>query len=76
MRSCLASIPRYLISLFKSPMWALELINSHMANCVWSDSEGAHKIHLANWSSIYMKKEFGGMGVLNLQDMNVRMTGA
>lgn len=46
-----------------------------MANCLWSDSEGASKIHLANWPSICMKKEYGGMDVLNLQDMNVCLIG-
>lgn len=75
-KSCLASIPLYLLSFFKFPKWALKLINSHMANCLWSDSEGAHKLHLANWPSICMKKKFGGMGVLNRQDMNICMIGA
>lgn len=43
-RTYLASIPLYLLSFFKFPKWALNLINSHMANCLWSDSEGASKI--------------------------------
>ena len=65
-KTCLANIPLYLLSFLKFPKWALNLINSHMANCLWSDADGAHKIHLANWPSICMKKEFGGMGVPNL----------
>ena len=47
-----------------------------MADCMWSDSEGTGKIHLANWPSIYMRKEYGGMGVLNLQDMNLCLIGS
>jgi hypothetical protein len=59
----LASIPTYMLSFFKFPKWALKLINSQLANCLWSDEEGYRKIHLANWPSICMKKEFGGLGI-------------
>ena len=47
-----------------------------MANSLWSDSEVAHKIHLDNCPSIYMREEFGGMGMLNLQDMNICLIAA
>jgi hypothetical protein len=30
---------------------------------MWNNEEGNHKIHLANWSFVCMKKEFGGMGI-------------
>jgi hypothetical protein len=62
-RSVLASIPIYLLSFFKFPKWALNLINTQLANCLWNDEEGNNKIHLANWSSVCMRKEFGGMGI-------------
>jgi hypothetical protein len=38
---------------------------------MWNDEEGHNKMHLANWPSICMKKEFGGLGILNLQDLNL-----
>jgi hypothetical protein len=34
-KTCLASILVYLLSLFKFPRWGIDLINSHMANCFW-----------------------------------------
>ena len=34
-KTCLASIPVYLLSFIKFPKWALQLINTHMANCLW-----------------------------------------
>jgi hypothetical protein len=34
-----------------------------LANYFWNDEEGNNKIHLANWSSVCMRKEFGGMGI-------------
>ena len=33
-KTCLASIPLYLLSFLEFPKWALNLINSHMANCL------------------------------------------
>jgi hypothetical protein len=32
-KTCLVSIRIYLLSFFKFHKWAIELINSHMANC-------------------------------------------
>lgn len=56
-KTCLASIPVYMLTFFKFPKWAISLINSQLANCLWSDSEGEHKTHLANWPSVCMKKD-------------------
>ena len=42
-----------------------------MSNCLWNDLENAHRYHLANWESVAMSKEFGGMGLPNLRDLNV-----
>lgn len=75
-KSCLASIPVYLLSFFKFPKWAIELINSQMARCLWSDAEGHKKLHLANWHLLCMKKEFGGMGIPYLQDLNLCLLGS
>ncbi|WVZ84785.1 LOW QUALITY PROTEIN: hypothetical protein U9M48_031774, partial [Paspalum notatum var. saurae] len=35
--SCLANIPVYLLSFIKFPKWAIKLINTRMANCLWDD---------------------------------------
>jgi hypothetical protein len=45
---CLTSIPVYLLPYFKFPRWAIDLIDSHVANCLWDDYEGYRKLHLAN----------------------------
>jgi hypothetical protein len=75
-QTCLASIPIYLLTFFKFPKWALQLINTQLANCMWNDEEGHNKIHLANWPSICMKKEYGGLGIPNLQDLNLCLIGS
>jgi hypothetical protein len=61
-KTCLATIPLYLLSFYKFPRWGIDLINSHMANCFWDDYEGHRKLHLANWHLICMKREYGGWG--------------
>jgi hypothetical protein len=42
--------------------WALHLLDTQMANFMWNDEEGNHKINLANWPSICMKKGFWRFG--------------
>jgi hypothetical protein len=69
-QSRLASVPVYLLSVIKFPKWAIKVLNSHFANFLWSDSEEDNKYHLANWESISMLKEFGGIGIPSLRDLN------
>lgn len=73
--TCLASIPVYLMSFFKFPKWAIKLINSQMANCLWNDFEGQGKIHLANWQKVSMRKEVGGLGIPDLRDLILALLG-
>jgi hypothetical protein len=75
-KSCLASIPIYLLSFFKFPKWALDLINTQMANCLWNDFEGHRKLHLANWQLVCLNKDFGGLGIPNLRDLNLCLLGS
>jgi hypothetical protein len=70
-KTCLASIPVYLMSFLKFPKWAIKLINSHLAHCLWSDSEHNRKFHLINWSTVAMRKEFGGLGIPDLNLLNI-----
>jgi hypothetical protein len=62
-KTCLASIPIYLLSFFKFPKWALDLINSQMANCLWNDTKDKRKLHLANWKLVCMPKAQGGLDI-------------
>jgi hypothetical protein len=71
LRSVLASIPLYLLSVIKFPKWALALINSQMAHCLWDNYEGHHKYHLAKWGLVAQKKEYGGLGVPDLAELNM-----
>jgi hypothetical protein len=50
----------------KFPKWAIEAINSQMANFFWNDQENSRKYHLSNWQSL-AQKEYGGWGSLILE---------
>jgi hypothetical protein len=70
-KACLASIPVYLMSVIKFPKWAVEAINSQMANFFWNDQEDKQKYHLANIHLISQKKEFGGLGIPDFGNLNM-----
>lgn len=42
-----------------------------MVNCLWNDSDGNSKYHLANWESVSMCREYGGLDIPNLKDLNI-----
>jgi hypothetical protein len=73
--TCLASIPIYLMSFFKFPKWAIDLLNSHMANCFGDDCVGHRKMHFTNWHVICMKKQYGGLGIPEIRDLNLCLLG-
>jgi hypothetical protein len=73
---CLASIPIYLLSFFKFPKWAIKLIESQIANCLWNDDNECHRYHLASWQDVNIEKEFGGLGVPNLRELNLCLLGS
>jgi len=72
LKSCLASILIYMMSVIKFPKWAIEAINSQMAYFFWNNQEGrGEKFHLANWLMVSQKKDYGGLGVPDLQQLNM-----
>jgi hypothetical protein len=57
-RSVLASIPLYLLSVIKFSKWAISPINSQMDHSLLDNYEGNHKYHLANCGLVTQKKEY------------------
>ena len=76
LKSCLASIPIYLLSVIKFPKWSIESINFHMANFLWNDQEGNHKFHLSNFQSLAQRKDFGGWGIPDLGCLSMSLLAA
>ena len=69
-KSCLGNIPIYFLSMIKFAKWAIESINSQIGNFLWNDKEGKHKYHLSNLPSVAQQKEYGGLGIPNLSNLN------
>jgi hypothetical protein len=42
-----------------------------MANCLWNDDVDSHRYHLASWQHVTMEKNFGGLGVPSLRELNI-----
>jgi hypothetical protein len=47
-----------------------------MANCLWDDTVEQHRYHLVNWETVSMFKDFGGLGIPNLRDLNLCFLGS
>lgn len=73
LKTCLASIPIYLLSIIKFPRWAIDIINSHLGHFLWNNTEDHHKYHLANWQLVSQKKEMGGLGIPDLRSLNLAL---
>jgi hypothetical protein len=61
------------LSFIKFPKWAIKLLNTHMSNFLWNDLKNNHKYHLANWDMVSMCKEYGGLGIPDLRDLNINL---
>jgi hypothetical protein len=75
-KTCLASVHVYLLSFLKFPKWDIRLLESQMAHCLWNNDSDSHKYHLANWQLVSMRKEFSGLGVPNMRDLNICLLGS
>jgi hypothetical protein len=75
-KTCLVSVPVYLLSFLKFPKWAIKLLESQMGHCLWNSSNESHRYHLASWQQVNMKQEFGGLGVPNLRELYLCLLGS
>jgi hypothetical protein len=60
-KTYLISIPIYLLSFIKFSKWAIRLLESQIAHCLWNNASDSHKYDLVNWQLMSMNKEFGGL---------------
>jgi len=47
-----------------------------MSHCLWNNHEGHHSYHLANWQGACLRKENGGLGILDLRNLNLCLLGS
>jgi hypothetical protein len=49
--------------------------HTQMANGLWNDFDAHGKLNLANWRLVCTNKEFGGLGILDLANVNICLLG-
>ncbi|KAA0039770.1 LINE-1 retrotransposable element ORF2 protein [Cucumis melo var. makuwa] len=69
-KSSLASLPTYQLSIFKAPVSTCKNIEKTWRNFLWKNPPETHKLHLVNWAKITSSKEKGGLGISRLKDTN------
>jgi hypothetical protein len=72
----LSSLPIYFMSAFIMPKWVIREIDAIRRNFLWKGSDTNSKnLHIANWDMICWPKSEGGLGIINLEMMNIALTG-
>ncbi|XP_026429098.1 uncharacterized protein LOC113325076 [Papaver somniferum] len=69
-KSCLASLHVYFISLFHLPVSIEKRMVKLMRNFFWGDVEGKKKVAWVSWIKVCLPKKNGGLGVKSLRVTN------
>ncbi|XP_078152115.1 uncharacterized protein LOC144547363 [Carex rostrata] len=68
--SVLSAVPLYILSFYKIPILILNEIDRIRRQFLWQGTQSKRKYALMTWQELCIAKQFGGMGILNLQQMN------
>lgn len=66
----MSSVPFYMLSFLKVPKGVLKRWDYHRARMMWQETAGKKKYHPVNWPTVCLPKDSGGLGILDLADMN------
>lgn len=69
-KSVLANLPIYFMSLFNMPSCVVKELEKLQSRFLWGGGELQKKVNLVSWSKISICKERGGLGIKNLKLMN------
>lgn len=70
LKSTLASIPNYYLSLVTIPRSVARVIEARFRNFLWNDDVDHHNYHLVDWKSICKPLSCGGLEVQSIRDHN------
>ncbi|RVW27006.1 putative ribonuclease H protein [Vitis vinifera] len=69
-KSTLASIPIYQLSLFRMPKLVAKRLEKLQRDFLWGGGRMERKIHLINWEVVCTQKENGGLGIRKIDLLN------
>ena len=75
MKSTLASIPIYQLSLFRMPKLVAKRLEKLQRDFLWGGGSLERKIHLINWEVVCNQKEKGGLGIRKIDLLNKALLG-
>ncbi|RVW53156.1 putative ribonuclease H protein [Vitis vinifera] len=74
-KSTLASIPIYQMSLFRMPKIVVKRLEKLQRDFLWGGGNRERKVHLVNWEIVCGDKERGGLGLRKLGLLNKALLG-
>ena len=74
-KSTLASIPVYQLSLFQMPKLVAKRLEKLQMDFLWGGGSLERKIHLINWEVVCTQKEKGGLGIRKIDLLNKALLG-
>lgn len=74
LNSVLSSIPLYTLSIYRAPKTVIRRLDTIINRFLWQSAGPSRKKYaLLKWSKACLAKENGGLGILNLQEMNISL---
>lgn len=74
-KSVIAAIPTYTMQVFNMPRGITARINQIMRSFIWSGKGGGKGWHLVSWKKLTKPKEYGGLGVHDMDLANTALLG-
>ncbi|RVX00219.1 putative ribonuclease H protein [Vitis vinifera] len=74
-KSTLASMPIYQLSLFRMPKMVVRRLEKLQRDFLWGGGSLERKVHLINWEVVCAQKEKGGLGIRRIALLNKVLLG-
>jgi hypothetical protein len=69
--SSLTSVLLYMLSFYRLFVGVREKLDKIMNNFLWDETGDKKKYHFVNWQTVCLRKDQGGLGILDLEKMNI-----